>query len=76
MNTNVFLPEIDRSRCDGCGDCARSCPQGALEMQQAAPIFIHPEACTFCTACEELCPTGAIRCAFEIGWGDETDPTG
>ena len=70
MNTSL-LPEINLTRCNGCADCVKACPQGALALDGDVVFFVHPEACVFCTTCEELCPRGAIRCAFEFVWGDE-----
>ena len=67
MSQNI-LPEIDLTRCTGCGDCAKACPQNALEIASGFPVFANPAACTFCAGCEEICRARAIQCAFEIAW--------
>lgn len=69
-----FLPQIDLSRCTGCGDCITGCPQGALTLQDQRPRLAKPQDCTFCTNCEALCATRAIQCAFEITWDDPASP--
>lgn len=52
-----------RERCDGCGACARVCPEGIL----SAPIGRLPRVdfgrgrCTFCAACVDACRPGALQ---------------
>ena len=31
-NSGKYVPVIDKSRCEGCGDCVSVCPNGVLEM--------------------------------------------
>ncbi|MBI4334510.1 MAG: 4Fe-4S binding protein [Chloroflexi bacterium] len=57
-------PEIDLTKCDGCGVCIDSCPAGAAAM--IGDRLVISEDCTYCTDCEALCPAGAISCPFEI----------
>lgn len=61
-----FLPEIDLSRCLGCGICVAVCPNHVLSVADGVPKVAHPEACDYTGACQEICPSGAISLAFEI----------
>ena len=60
------IPEIDLSKCDGCGVCVERCPSAATGLVNAKLVIVRPEDCTYCADCEALCPTGAISCPFEI----------
>jgi len=59
------LPEIDRERCDLCGDCLSACPHGALRLAGDS-LVLDEEHCAYCGDCEEICPRGAITLSFEI----------
>jgi len=48
---------VNNRLCDGCGDCVRACPYGAIR--------IHPDTnkafkCIQCGECVEWCPVEAI----------------
>ncbi len=60
------VPQIDREKCDGCGECLLLCPAGAVAVEEGKAFVARPEDCTYCTECEGLCPAGAIRCPYEI----------
>ncbi len=60
------VPEIDLSRCNGCGICVERCPVGAATLTGEGAVSVSAEDCTYCTECEALCPSGAISCPFEI----------
>ncbi len=68
----VPVPEVDRDRCDGCGDCSAACAFNALACMGGPPL-VFPELCHGCGACALVCPRAAIREAQrEIGtveWG-------
>lgn len=67
MKTDLrWQPQLDRARCNGCGDCITVCPTGALGMVQGRAAVVHPEACTYCAACEDICPTEAIALPYQI----------
>jgi len=67
MKTDLrWQPQLDRARCNGCGDCITVCPTGALGMVQERAAVVHPEACTYCAACEDICPTEAIALPYQI----------
>jgi pyruvate formate lyase activating enzyme len=42
------------SRCIGCGECVRVCPEGAQELVDGVRTF-HRERCTACGKCVETC---------------------
>ena len=64
MNSGV--PEIDPSKCTGCGECVEECPTEAVELLEGKAVIVRPENCWYCTNCESICPHEAIRCLFEI----------
>lgn len=54
---------IDRQRCDGCGNCVKTCPQIVYTQaaEKAIPEAMSSTRCFGCMACEEDCPKDAIR---------------
>jgi MinD superfamily P-loop ATPase len=54
------VPEIDETRCDYCGTCARVCAYNALAVLKDTAL-VFDELCHGCGACSYLCPRGAIR---------------
>ena len=62
----VEMPEIDTTKCNGCGLCVSACYCGALKLVDNVITVIETEKCGWCTQCEAVCPVNAIRCAFEI----------
>ncbi len=52
---------IDRDKCVYCGICAKTCPQGAIEVNRAEKDWrIDGDKCVGCMACAEKCPKKAI----------------
>jgi Polyferredoxin len=51
--------EVDRSRCTGCGNCARACP-----MQVDVLRNINSAECIRCGACADACGSEAVRWRF------------
>ena len=49
---------LDRELCIGCGDCAASCPEAAVQCQPLA--HIHRARCTACGLCAGECPARAL----------------
>jgi NAD-dependent dihydropyrimidine dehydrogenase PreA subunit len=67
MNSSEsFSPIIDLDRCDGCGDCVKVCPTGALELVAGFATLVALENCAYCADCEERCPQRAIALPYEI----------
>ncbi len=66
----IFGPEIDPGRCTGCGDCARICPQHAVQLNSGqgarGSLRTDPDLCTGCGLCRDLCSVGAIEI---LRWG-------
>ncbi|MCB1339525.1 MAG: ferredoxin-type protein NapF [Pseudooceanicola sp.] len=62
-------PEFVRL-CDGCGACARACPQGIIAGNASAgpEVRLDTRACTFCQDCARACPTGALAVMEQPGW--------
>jgi Fe-S-cluster-containing hydrogenase component 2 len=52
---------IDEDRCDGCGQCAQGCPEGALQMIDGKARLVSEITCDGLGACIGECPRGAIR---------------
>lgn len=64
--TSNWIVRIDRSRCKGCGKCAKACPVEALRMEkttredkQIRTAACEPQVCLGCGVCSTVCPTGA-----------------
>lgn len=45
-------------KCDGCGQCIKSCPFNAIEMKESMPDF--NAGCRVCGICIKACPQKAI----------------
>ena len=50
---------VKEGLCNGCGDCTRQCPLGALGLEGGTPV-IDPMRCVSCFACVEACSSRAI----------------
>ncbi len=57
---SIPVPEVDETRCDGCGECGRFCEYKALAVL-AKRVLVFPELCHGCGGCMRVCPKGAIR---------------
>jgi ferredoxin len=51
---------IDKDKCNGCGECLKVCPQGAIYLKGDV-AEIDRQLCVECGTCLGVCPTGAIR---------------
>lgn len=56
--------KIDREKCDGCGQCAVACHEGAIAMIDGKAHLTREDYCDGLGDCLPACPTGAIT--FEI----------
>ncbi|MFC1683692.1 ATP-binding protein [Candidatus Zixiibacteriota bacterium] len=53
------VPEVDRQRCTGCGECGRICQFSAI-LSIKDVVLTFPELCHGCGGCGMVCPEGAI----------------
>ena len=44
---------VDPEKCNGCGDCQRACPHGAIKGRKEAVRLINPSKCQKCGICFE-----------------------
>jgi ferredoxin len=48
--------------CAGCGNCIRTCPEGAIRpapRDYGSPLMVLEDRCTGCAECAEVCPVAA-----------------
>lgn len=57
---NMPVPDVDKNKCTGCGECGRFCNFNAIAVLRSAPLTF-PELCHGCGGCATVCPTKAIR---------------
>ena len=53
-------PQLDPSKCVGCGVCKGVCPADAISMVKGKPR-IRRKKCIRCFCCQEFCPESAMR---------------
>lgn len=54
-------PEVDASKCIGCGSCVPHCPEAVMEIKKGKKIVeIDYEYCKGCGVCATVCPVKAI----------------
>lgn len=53
--------EIDESRCNGCGACAKACHEGAIGMVNGVAKLLREDYCDGLGDCLPACPMDAIR---------------
>lgn len=52
--------EIDEALCDGCGDCALGCAEGAIRIVDGKAKLVREDFCDGFGACLGACHTGAL----------------
>ncbi len=52
--------QIDETKCVGCGLCANTCQQSAIEMVDGKAKVVHDDYCDGIGNCLPVCPVGAI----------------
>jgi len=51
---------IDESLCNGCGECAAACHEGAIAMLNGKAQLVRDDYCDGLGDCLPVCPTGAL----------------
>ncbi len=74
------LPEVNASRCIGCGGCASVCTPGLIAIADDGPratLTWSLARCTYCGRCAEVCPEEAVTMSaeFETATADVRDLT-
>ena len=61
----LIHPDIDLSKCIGCGACVRACPEdGVLDLLHGQAVVVHGARCVGHGRCAEACPTSGIALTF------------
>jgi len=47
--------------CEGCGQCAEICPQGALSLGDDGRIHVVESSCLLCGYCAGVCPNFCVK---------------
>ncbi|MGD0622654.1 MAG: DUF362 domain-containing protein [Thermacetogeniaceae bacterium] len=63
---HVMRFEVDREKCEGCGDCVEACPQQAVFLKEEKSTITR-ENCIGCGECATVCPAKAITPVFGDG---------
>jgi ferredoxin len=61
MKITRKIIEIDKDKCDGCGQCINSCAESALELIDGKATLVADKYCDGLGACLGECPTGALK---------------
>ena len=56
----IPVPEVDATKCNGCGKCSDFCAFNAIVSFGTVPV-IAPEMCHGCGGCMRVCPQKAIH---------------
>jgi Fe-S-cluster-containing hydrogenase component 2 len=61
MKLKRKIIQIDDEKCDGCGQCAIACAEGAIRIVDGKARVISDNLCDGLGACIGECPQGALR---------------
>jgi ferredoxin len=61
MNTLRKIIKIDEELCNGCGECASACAEGAIQIIDGKARLLKEQYCDGLGACLGECPTGALK---------------
>jgi len=66
-SVDIALPDIDKEKCDLCGECANFCAYNALAVLKDK-VMLFPDLCHGCGGCAMVCPKDAIsESGYAIG---------
>ncbi len=63
---NSFFYKIDKSKCNQCQKCLKSCPTQNIYLKNGQIKFHHD--CSMCMRCSFYCPNNAIKIGFLNHW--------
>jgi ferredoxin len=69
VHTTRYIPEIEKQKCTGCGQCVSVCPVEAMTLVTAndphkknrKTAKLDPELCLGCGVCVRSCPNGSMK---------------
>ena len=57
----MYVITIDEDKCEGCGDCANTCPVEMFTVEnKKAQVSGNPDDCLGCESCVSVCSNGSI----------------
>ncbi len=71
-------PQLDITKCTGCGACSMACPTRCIEVTDEADqrtMLYCLDRCSYCGQCADVCPEDAITMSpeFELATNDIND---
>ncbi len=57
----MFIVTINEETCEGCGDCASTCPVSIITVEnEKASVTGDPAECLGCESCVSVCPSSSV----------------
>jgi Pyruvate/2-oxoacid:ferredoxin oxidoreductase delta subunit len=61
FHSSSWTAVIDGSKCTGCGECIKPCPQACITLNENSIAVNNIEYCVGCGICKNICKPDAIR---------------